>query len=110
MTDSIQQYTPSYHDISGMAEMRARANENPEENLRAVAEQFESIFVSMMLSAARDSMIEGGLFDSSSLKTYQDMFDKQLSVEISSGRNGIGLADLIVRQLDQSRDLEDGDG
>ena len=90
----------NYHDVSGMADLRIRAEQDPGSALREVAEQFESIFVGMMLQSARDSTMEGGLFDSSSLRTYQDMFDKQLSVDISTGAKGMGLADMIVRQLE----------
>lgn len=106
MSNPVNQYAPNYHDISAMMELRAQANQNPGQNLRKVAEQFESIFVGMMLSSARESMVEGGLFDSSSLRTYQDMFDKQLSVNISTGQKGIGLADLIVKQLEKSQSMD----
>ncbi len=63
-----------------------------------VAKQFESIFLNMMLSSARETLQDGGLFNSSELKSYQQMFDQQASIDISE-RGGIGLAEIIARQL-----------
>lgn len=90
--------TGSYHDIASMTALRARAEHDPNGSLREVAEQFESIFISMMLSTARESIVDGGLFNSGTLKTYQSMFDQEISVQLSKG-GGLGLADLIVQQL-----------
>ncbi len=88
----------SYHDFGGFAEMRRQA-QNPEgEGAKAAAKQFESIFVQMMLKEMRDTLPEGGLFDDKSLRFYQDMMDKELSQTLVAG-GGIGLADVIERQL-----------
>jgi len=106
MTNSIYSSfgnSPKYHDIAGMTELKARAEQNPDASLREVAQQFESIFVNMMLKSARQATMDGGLFSSSAIKTYESMFDQQLALTISSGRNGIGLADLIVKQLESSQ-------
>ncbi len=40
---------------------------------------------------------EGSMFSSSQGDFYQDMFDDQISMELSKGR-GLGLADVLVRQ------------
>lgn len=96
----------SYHDIAGMTELRGQAKADPDAAIREVASQFESMFLSMMLKSARDSMVEGGLFDSSGMSTYQDMFDKQIAVTVAS-QGGIGLADVITRQLQISRPASD---
>jgi flagellar protein FlgJ len=39
--------------------------------------------------------------NSNESKTYQDMHDQQLSVTMSNHQNGIGLADVLVRQMSQ---------
>ena len=41
------------------------------------------------------------LFGSDQQDFYQDMFDQQLAVQLSKGK-GLGLADVLVRQLMQS--------
>jgi flagellar protein FlgJ len=85
-------------DFQGLAETRASAKQNDPETLRKVAGQFEALFLQMMLKSMRDASLGEGIFDSDHSKTYQSMFDKQISMDLSQ-QNGIGLADMIVRQL-----------
>jgi len=87
-----------YTDFTAFTELRKGAREQSPEAIKKVAQQFESLFVQMMLKSMRDTLPESELFGSKSEKMYQDMFDKQLSMQISTGR-GIGLASTIERQL-----------
>ena len=48
----------------------------------------------MMLKSMRDASLGEGIFDSDHSKTYQSMFDKQISMDLSQ-KQGIGLADMI---------------
>lgn len=94
------QQTDLYANFSQYAEMRRDAKEPTDESVTTVAKQFESLFIQMMLKSMRDTLPKDGLFDSDSTRMYQDMFDKQLSLNIASGE-GIGLAAVIARQLGQ---------
>lgn len=87
-------------DSKGLAELRrsARADKNDQETLRQVAGQFESLFVNMMLKSMRQASLAEGIFDSSQSDMYQDMSDQQLAVDLSS-KGGLGLQDMIIRQL-----------
>lgn len=96
------QQTDLYANFSQYAEMRRQAQEQTDESVTTVAKQFESLFIQMMLKTMRDSVPEGGLFGSDNTRMYQDMFDKQLSLNIASGK-GIGLAAVIARQLGQQQ-------
>lgn len=91
-----------YTNFSQYAEMRRQAHEQSDESVTTVAKQFESLFIQMMLKTMRDSVPEGGLFGNDTTRMYQDMFDKQLSLNIASGK-GIGLAAVIARQLGQQK-------
>lgn len=88
----------SYTDFQALSALRTEARNKPTEALDDVASQFESLFVQMMLKSMRDATIEGGLFDSNQLDLYQQMFDQQVSLDISQ-RGGVGLADTLVDQL-----------
>jgi len=88
----------SYTDFQALSALRSEAQNSPTEALDDVASQFESLFVQMMLKSMRDATIEGGLFDSNQLDLYQQMFDQQVSLDISQ-RGGVGLADTLVDQL-----------
>ncbi len=96
--------TAAITDFTQYAQLRAAADRNDPEALRAVAGQFEALFLQTMLKSMRDASLAEPLFgDSDSLEMYEDMMDKQLAVEMASGK-GIGLADMIVRQLSGDAD------
>lgn len=89
-----------YTDLSGLTRLRADARQNSPEALRAVAQQFEALFLQMMLKSMRDAGDVTGneLFGSDQEQLYRDMHDKQLALEMANGK-GLGLADMLVRQL-----------
>ena len=92
--------TSVYTDLHGFASLRAQAQKNPDAALKEVAKQFESIFVQMMVKSMRDASepLESEWGGNSQMKSYQQMFDQQLSLDLSSD-GGLGLADIIARQL-----------
>ncbi|PWG62306.1 flagellar assembly peptidoglycan hydrolase FlgJ [Sediminicurvatus halobius] len=80
------------------------------EAVREVAEQFESLFVQTMLKRMRATLPEGGMFDGPGMDQYQSLFDQQLASDVARGQ-GMGLADMVERQILQSRGLtEEGPG
>lgn len=87
-----------YTDFSGLAALRARAREDKEAALDQVSRQFESLFVQMMLKSMREASFGGGLLDSQQSDFYRDMYDKQIAMDMS-GKQGIGLAEVIKRQI-----------
>lgn len=87
-------------DFQGLAELRRSAtlDQNDQETLKQVAGQFESLFLNMMLKSMREASLADGLFDSSQSDMYQDMSDQQLAMDLSA-RGGLGLQNVIIRQL-----------
>jgi Rod binding domain-containing protein len=70
-----------------------------------VGEQFESIFVSMLLKEMRASSSEDGLFAGDSADIYGGMFDMYLGQHIAS-QGSLGIADMINRQVLHAADAE----
>ena len=95
----------SYFDFKGLAHLKTRAasGQEGETVVREVASQFESIFLHMILKTMREATnsMRSELFDSQSVRTYEEMFDQQLAVELSK-RGSTGLADQIVSYLTQN--------
>jgi flagellar protein FlgJ len=89
---------PAYTDLSGLSKLKRAAGANDPKAIRAVAEQFESMFTRMMLKSMRDAVGPDPMFGSNQEQMYQGMADDQLSVQLSKGK-GLGLADMLVRQL-----------
>lgn len=78
-------------------QLRAQARQSPEQTLRAAAQQFEAVFLNMMLKSMRDATPQDGPFDSEQTRMFTSMLDQQLAQNMAS--RGIGLADIMVRQL-----------
>ena len=77
-------------------------NSDTLEGLQSVADQFEAIFLEMLLRQARESKLSEGLFDSKADDNFEQMFDQELA-NSSSKLVDIGIADAIVRQMSKTR-------
>src|SRR5512133_1708366 len=84
-------------DAQGVEQLRAQAKGDPDRALKSAARQFEALFMSMLLKSMRDASPQDGPFDSEQTRMYTSMLDQQLAQTLSS--RGIGLADIMVRQL-----------
>ena len=84
--------------LKNAARDSARDGGHDPETLRQVASQFESLYLNMLFKSMREASPEEGLMDSQQTSFFRDMLDKQRAVEMASS-GGIGLADLLVRQL-----------
>ncbi len=89
----------SITDFGQFTSLRAAADRNDPAALREVAGQFEALFIQMMLKNMRAASFGDPLMgDSQQHELYTEMMDKQLALDMASGR-GIGLADKIMEQL-----------
>ena len=66
--------------------------------LKAVADQFEAIFLEMLLKQARDSKLSDGLFDNKADDNFVQLFDQELA-KTSSESVDIGIAEAIINQM-----------
>jgi len=96
-----------YLDAQGLSQLRRSAGANSDEALKAVAEQFEALFIQQMLKTMRDAKLAEGLFDNDQSELYIDLYDKQLAITLSKA-NGLGLSDMIVEQLNRQMPGENG--
>lgn len=90
----------SWYDFQSLANMRAQAESTPKAATKGVAQQFESVFINMMLTEMRKTVGHSELTGSAASDTYQEMFDQQVSVSMAKA-GGIGLASYIQNQLDK---------
>ena len=68
------------------------------QDLKNVAEQFESIFVHQMLKQARQSRLAEGVFSSEAQDTFNNMLDSEYS-QILSKKNNFGIAEALIKQF-----------
>ncbi|KPU83765.1 flagellar rod assembly protein FlgJ, partial [Psychromonas sp. PRT-SC03] len=92
----------NYFDLQGLDQLRQKALANDKGAIREVANQFESMFASMLIKSMRkanEAFETDSPFNSKQTKFYTDMQDKQLALDISR-HSSLGIADALVRQLD----------
>jgi murein DD-endopeptidase MepM/ murein hydrolase activator NlpD len=75
--------------------------------LKDTAQQFEALFTSYLLKVMRSTVDEDEEAESNSFgkSVYQEMFDNEIAMSISRSQ-GLGLADMIYRQLSEQMDQE----
>lgn len=101
-TDTASVYT----DFNGLAKLKQGAREQTPEAIKEVAKQFESVFLGMMLKSMRQAKLADGAMDNKQSEFYRDMYDQQMSIHLA-GEPGVGLADLIARQLSPKQKNDD---
>lgn len=95
---STQPLINNVNDMGQFAQLRDAARNNDPQALKTAARQFEAMFTQQLLKTARESKIGDDLMGGQQTEFYQGMFDQQIAQKMSEGR-GLGIADLLVRQL-----------
>ncbi|MCB5162855.1 flagellar assembly peptidoglycan hydrolase FlgJ [Marinomonas algarum] len=99
MMNSVPSKQDFFADFSSLTDLKTRAQKDPDAAVKEVAQQFESIFLNILLKNMRSSneAIGGGLFSSAQTKQYQEMMDSQMAQSMAKS-GGIGLSDALIRQ------------
>lgn len=85
-------------DAQSLNELKTKAGQDPQANLRPVARQVEGMFVQMMLKSMRETLPKDGMFSSDQTRLYTSMYDQQIAQQMTAGK-GLGLAEEMVKQL-----------
>ncbi|MDO8959049.1 MAG: flagellar assembly peptidoglycan hydrolase FlgJ [Rhodocyclaceae bacterium] len=89
---------PSIFDTQSLTALKGDLKKADPQALKATAQQFEAVFVQMILKSMRAATPQDGMFDSDQTRFYQEMLDAQLA-QVMSAKGGVGLAAVIERQL-----------
>lgn len=84
-------------DSRSLDSLKRDAQRDPQGAVRKAAQQFEALFMQMVLKSMREATPKSGMFDSPAGDMYTGMLDQQMATKMS--QSGTGLADVIVRQL-----------
>ncbi len=101
----------SYSDLNRLNQLKV-GDKNSDGNLRKVAQEFESLFLGEMLKSMRsatDALGKDNPMNTPEAKQYQEMYDQQLAVSMSREGGGIGLADVLLRQMSKNKPLAPGE-
>ena len=98
----------AYTDVNRLASLK-HGDKDSVANQKKVAQEFESLFVSQMLKAMRSAnevLAKDNPMNTAATRQYQDMYDQQLAVTLSTRGNGIGLQDVLMRQLSKDKGIK----
>lgn len=90
-------------DAQSLNELKAKAGQDPQANLRPVARHVEGMFVQMMLKSMREALPKDGLFSSDQTRLYTSMYDQQIAQQMTAGK-GLGLAEEMVKQMQTQKE------
>jgi len=88
-------------DVKGSQDIRAQFQKDPKQGLKAAAQQFEALFLQMVMKSMRDATPQDGMLNSDQSRFYTGMLDQQMAQNMASSRGGVGFARLIEQQLGQ---------
>ncbi len=92
----------SYMDFAGLGELRGKAQQNQDKALKESAQQFEGLFIQMMMKSMRDANAPMKDEDnhSQAMETFEGMFDKEVSLQMSK-RGSMGVGAFMERAVKQ---------
>ena len=89
-------------DFQTLNELKLKSRTDAKEALPEVAKQFEGIFLQSLLKTMRMSqhfIDDSSPFRGKDTETFQEMLDGQYVSKITSSSQGIGIADILTKQL-----------
>jgi len=86
-------------DVKTTQDLRAQFAKNPQEGLKAAAQQFEAMFLQQVLKSMRDTVPQDGMMNSDQSRFYTALLDQQMAQNMASSGKGVGFAKLIEQQL-----------
>ncbi|MEJ2896975.1 flagellar assembly peptidoglycan hydrolase FlgJ [Bordetella avium] len=91
----------SVFDLGRLGNLKRSVGQNPADaaQQKEVAQQFEALFLQMMLKRMREATPKDGLFDSQQTEMLQSMSDEQMALQLA--KPGVGLADALLKQMQQ---------
>ena len=74
-----------------------------QEGLKKASQEFESIFINMLLQEFRKSIPEDGIIPRSfTTQAYEEMFDRQMATDLGQSES-FGIGEILFRQLSGKR-------
>ena len=102
----INSAAKSYNDFTALGELRGKAQRNEAGAMRESAEQFEALFIQMMLKSMREasSAMKSDLLHNDAQETFEGMYDKEISMQMAK-RNALGFSDVVIKNLSQQKSV-----
>jgi len=90
--------TGSYLDFDALGRLKGKAAKDGKSAAHETAQQFEALFLQMMMKSMRDASFKSDLIESQAKDTFEGMFDKEVSLAMAK-KNTLGLADMLIKNM-----------
>ena len=95
-------------DVQSAQDLRTQFQKDPQQGVKAAAQQFETLFLQMVLKSMRDATPQDGLLSSDQSRFYNGLLDQQMAQNMATQSGGVGFAKLIEQQLGRQMGLAEG--
>jgi flagellar protein FlgJ len=95
-------------DVQSAQDLRTQFQKDPQQGVKAAAQQFETLFLQMVLKSMRDATPQDGLLNSDQSRFYNGLLDQQMAQNLATQGGGVGFAKVIEQQLGRQMGLADG--
>jgi flagellar protein FlgJ len=94
------------YDFAGIGALKAQAARDggDDDAIKKTADQFEAMFLQMMMKSMRSTIQKGGLLDSAGTETFEQMLDQQFAMAMA-GRRSTGLSQMVEEFIRRSQGL-----
>ncbi|RIX41215.1 MAG: flagellar assembly peptidoglycan hydrolase FlgJ [Rhodocyclales bacterium GT-UBC] len=95
-------------DTRSSQDLRSQFQKDPQQGLKAAAQQFETLFLQQVIKSMRDATPSDGMLNSEQSRFYTSLLDQQMAQNIATSGKGIGFAKLIEQQLGRNMASAEG--
>jgi len=88
----------SYLDFDALGRLKGKAAKDGKSAARETAQQFEALFLQMMMKSMRDASFKSDLMESQAKDTFEGMFDKEVSLAMAK-KDTLGLTDMLLKNM-----------
>jgi len=92
------------YDFTGLGALKAQAarDRDDDDAIKKTADQFEAMFLQMMMKSMRATIQKGGLLESGGTETFEQMLDQQFAMSMA-GRRSTGLSQMVEDFIHRSQ-------
>lgn len=98
-TNAAAAVNPNVFDVGSLTALKRQVKDGDPKSIKAAAQQFEALFLQMVLKSMRDATPREGMFDSEQTRMYESLLDQQMVQVLGSKNGSTGLAAMIEKQL-----------
>lgn len=94
-------------DVKASQDLRAQFKKDPQGGVKAAAQEFEALFLQMVMKSMRETTSQDSMMDSDSSRFFTGMLDQQVAKNLSQ-TGSLGLATMLEQQLSRQMNIKAG--